>query len=143
MWGPCTETPRLFHSPGLRAFSPSAVGIATQPRPPLSYNPPVCLPMLGSTSTCIPSMSGPCSGFMPVIREWTKTPLFPSASPLNLRRKTKFVYVLLVVKYPYLFAVLSHRIVPWSATHFSSPLIFQPDRSLPLKRAVHPDPLGV
>src|SRR5438477_12551234 len=56
-----------FQSPGFSACSPSGAGCATQPRPPLSYRPPVCLPMFGSTSTCIPSMSGPCCGSIPVI----------------------------------------------------------------------------
>src|SRR5207248_6204632 len=53
---------RSFHSPGFSACSPSGVGIFTQPRPRLSLSPPVCLPTLGSTSTCMPSMSVPCSG---------------------------------------------------------------------------------
>src|SRR5882672_1268218 len=44
---------------GMQAEVDPSVGIATQPRPPLSYSPPVCLPTLGSTSACIPSISGP------------------------------------------------------------------------------------
>src|SRR5215472_12481744 len=40
MCAPCTETSRSFQSPGFSTCSPSAVGIATQPRPPLSYRPP-------------------------------------------------------------------------------------------------------
>src|SRR3989442_4800431 len=66
------------------------------------------------------------------------TPLLPSASPLNLRRRVKSRYVFSVVKYPYLLAVLSQRMVPCSTTHFSSPFFFQPLKSFPLKRATQP-----
>src|SRR5438874_9278460 len=135
MCAPCTDTSRSFQSLGFSARSPSGVGCATQPRPPLSYRPPVCLPGLGSTSTCIPSMSGPCCGSIPVIFARTNTPLLPSASPLNFRRSVKSRYFLSVVRYPYLLAVLSQRMVPCSTTHFSSPFFFQPLKSFPLKRA--------
>src|SRR5437667_12757437 len=66
------------------------------------------------------------------------TPLLPSASPLNFRRSAKSRYVFSVVRYPYLLAVLSQRMVPCSTTHFSSPFFFQPLKSFPLKRAVQP-----
>src|SRR6516225_12007949 len=136
MCAPCTETSRSFHSPGLSTCSPSAVGIATQPRPPLSYRPPVCLPTLGSSSTCIPSMSGPCCGSMPMILDRRKTPLLPAASGWNLRRRSKFRKVFSVMRYPYLLATLWHRMVPFSAFHSSCPLFFQPERSLPLNRGI-------
>src|SRR5689334_25426933 len=142
MCAPCTDTSSSFHSPDFRACSPSAVGCATQPRPPLSYRPPVCFPTLGSTSTCMPSMSGPCCGSIPRILERRNTPLLPAASPLNLSRRVKSLYVFSVVRYPYLLAVLSQTMVPCSTTHFSSPFFFQPLRSFPLKSGTQPLSFG-
>src|SRR6267154_1418364 len=41
-------------------------------------------------------------------------------------RRSKSRYVFAVVKSPYLFAALSHRIVPFSTIHFSSQILFAP-----------------
>src|SRR5207248_10649034 len=53
----------------------------------------------------------------------------PFSSPFSLRRSVKSLYVVSVIRSPYVFAVLSQRMVPCSTTHFSSPFFFHPIRS--------------